>query len=142
MLLVGGVFMVLFGGRLLPARASAEGRVRPTVASASPGEELVRGYGVGDITRLRVLPRLAAGRRFAAAAQLRREYGANVVASGAGGRPARMRRLPRTTEAAAARRRARPAGTRPVHSSVCAPSSGSPSSDPAAGPRPDSPKCC
>jgi di/tricarboxylate transporter len=96
-LLLGAAFMVLFGGRLLPARASAEGPSSSDGVATVAGEELVRGYGVGSITRLRVLPASPMVGRSPAGAGLRREYGANVVAIRRRA-PGGMRRLPRTTE--------------------------------------------
>src|SRR5690554_390351 len=53
MLMVGVGVLVAFGGRLLPARASAEGPASAGVAVV-PGAELIRVFGVGDIVRLRV----------------------------------------------------------------------------------------
>jgi di/tricarboxylate transporter len=99
MLLVGGLFMVLFGGRLLPSRAPADGPVAADGVTSVPGEELVRGYGIGTITRLRVEQDSPLVGTTPARVELRRRYGANVV--GIRRRPApgaRMRRLPRTTE--------------------------------------------
>jgi di/tricarboxylate transporter len=99
MLLVGSVFMVLFAGRLLPARAAADAPGPADGVVRVPGEELVRGYALGDITRLRVLHDSPLIGVSLAAAQLRQRYGANVVAiRRAAGPRARLRRLPRTTE--------------------------------------------
>lgn len=99
MLLTGGVFMVLFAGRLLPARAPAEAPAPADGVQSVPGEELVRGYGVGRITRLRVLPDSPLVGVSLARAGFRQRYDANVVAirrrSGPRGR---MQRVPRTTE--------------------------------------------
>lgn len=99
MLLVGSLFMVLFAGRLLPARAPAEAPGPADGVVSVPGEELVRGYGLSGITRLGVPDGSPLVGVSPAGARLRQRYGANVVAiRRAAGPRARMRRLPRTTE--------------------------------------------
>jgi di/tricarboxylate transporter len=99
MLLAGALFMTLFGGRLLPSRAPADGPVGAGGIATVPGEDLVRGYAVGTITRVRVRQGSPLIGISPARAGLRRQYGANVV--GIRRRPAPgtpMRRLPRTAE--------------------------------------------
>jgi di/tricarboxylate transporter len=99
MLAAGTAFMVLLGGRLLPARASADGPAPEGGVASVPGEELVRGYAVGSIARLRVDADSPLAGVSPAAAGLRGRYGANVVAIRRRAGPgARMRRLPRTAE--------------------------------------------
>jgi di/tricarboxylate transporter len=99
MLGVGILFMVLFGGRLLPSRASADGPAGADGVAAVPGEELVRGYGVGRISRLRVRRDSPLVGASPAAAELRGRYGVNVVAIRRRHGPAgRMQRVPRTSE--------------------------------------------
>lgn len=99
MLATGALFMVLLGGRLLRARAPADGPASASGVLTVPGEELVKGHRVGAITRLRVSPDSPLAGVSAAAAELRRRYGVNVVAvrrrQGARGAVSRM---PRTAE--------------------------------------------
>jgi di/tricarboxylate transporter len=99
MLAAGVLFMVLFGGRLLPARASATGPDAADAVVSVPGDELVRGYDLGDTARLRVRhdsPLLGVS---PAGAELRRRYGANVITIRRRPAPgARMRRIARTAE--------------------------------------------
>jgi di/tricarboxylate transporter len=97
LLLLGTAVMVVAGGRLLPARASATGPVGDGVASV-PGEELVRGYGVGRITRLRVPAASPLVGQSPAGAQLRQRHAANILAIRRGPAPLRQR-LARTSEA-------------------------------------------
>jgi hypothetical protein len=91
--------MALFGGRLLPPRAPADGPAAGDGVTTVPGEDLVRGYGVGTITRVRVrtVRRWSASRRPAPACAA--TTAPTWWASAAGPRPARpLRRLPRTAE--------------------------------------------
>jgi di/tricarboxylate transporter len=98
-LAAGIAFMMLFGGRLLPARASADGPVAPDGVETIPGEELVRGYGVGRIMRVRVPRTSSLVGRTPAAAALRQQHGANVLAIRRRlGPAARVQRVPRTSE--------------------------------------------
>jgi di/tricarboxylate transporter len=99
MLAAGIAFMVLFGGRLLPARASADGPAAPDGVVTVPGEELVRGYDVGRIVRLRVPRDSPLIGTSPAAAGLRQAYGVNVVAiRRRSGPTGRVHRVPRTSE--------------------------------------------
>jgi di/tricarboxylate transporter len=86
--------MALFGARLLPARASAEGPASTDGVTVVPGEELVQGWGVGAIARLRVAKMSPLVGQSPAGASLRQRYGANVLAirraQGPGGRRLRL----------------------------------------------------
>jgi di/tricarboxylate transporter len=88
MLLAGVAFMLLGGTRLLPARASAEGPAAPDGVPALAEEEMVRGYAIGDLVRLRVRPGSPLVGRTAAQADLRRRYRVNVVRIRPADRPA------------------------------------------------------
>jgi di/tricarboxylate transporter len=79
MLLAGVAFMVLFGGRLLPARASADG---PSAAGAVPSiaaDELVQTYGVGEIHLLEVRPGSPLIGSTAEEADFRRGFAVDIV---------------------------------------------------------------
>ncbi|HSJ23965.1 MAG TPA: SLC13 family permease [Longimicrobiales bacterium] len=93
-LAAGTVILAVAGGRLFPARASADGPSAAGGVASVPGEELVRGYGVGRITRLRVPPQSPLVGQSPAAARLRERYGVSVLAvrraSGPGGRRTRL----------------------------------------------------
>jgi di/tricarboxylate transporter len=92
--------MAAFGGRLLPARASAQGPTAEDGVASVPGEELVRGWRVGTITRLRVAAGSPLVGQSPAAAALRQRYGVNVLAIRRR-HPAtgRRHRLPATSDA-------------------------------------------
>jgi di/tricarboxylate transporter len=92
--------MAAFGGRLLPARASAQGPTAEDGVASVPGEELVRGWRVGTITRLRVAAGSPLVGQSPAAAALRQRYGVNVLAI-LRRHPAtgRRHRLPATSDA-------------------------------------------
>lgn len=79
-LLAGAAFMVLFGGRLLPARAPADGPAGGDGVASVAGEELVRGYGIAGITRVRVRAGSPLAGMTPAGLGLRAAYGANIVA--------------------------------------------------------------
>lgn len=86
--------LALLGGRLLPARASADGPASADGVATVPGEELARGYNVGPISRLRVTAASPLIGQSPAAAQLRQRYGTNILAirraHGPGGRRQRL----------------------------------------------------
>ena len=99
MLAGGTIALVLFGGRLLPARAPTD---RPTGAEAVArvsGEDITRGYVVGQIARLRVTAASPLVGASPADLGLRRRSRVNVVAIR---RPrlgsARRERMPRTAD--------------------------------------------
>jgi di/tricarboxylate transporter len=99
MLVVAIALLATLGGRLLPARAPADGPAASDGVAAVPGVELVRGYGVGRIARLRVVPGSPLVGQSPAGAQLRQRYGANVLAIRRPAGPAGLRqRLSRTSE--------------------------------------------
>jgi di/tricarboxylate transporter len=80
----GILFMALFGSRLLPARVAAAG---PSDAiTPVPADELVEGYGVGRVVRLRVRPGSALVGRTAASADLRRTAAVSVLRIDSAGR--------------------------------------------------------
>jgi di/tricarboxylate transporter len=98
-LAAGIAFMMLLGGRLLVARASEHGPAAPDGVVVLPGQELVRGYDVGEFARLRVLPGSPLVGVSPAGAELRGRYNANVVATRRRTpRTGRMQRLQRTAE--------------------------------------------
>lgn len=93
-LAVGIAVLALLGGRLLPARASADGPASADGVAAVPGEELARGYNVGPISRMRVTAASPLIGQSPAVAQLRQRYGTNILAirraHGPGGRRQRL----------------------------------------------------
>jgi di/tricarboxylate transporter len=99
MLAVGTLVLVLFGGRVLPARAPVDQPVGTHGVMDVPGQDLVRGYAVGQIARLRVSagsPLLGVS---PAAAELRRRFHVNVIAiRRPHGHSGRRHRMPRTAE--------------------------------------------
>jgi di/tricarboxylate transporter len=99
-LAAGIAVLALLGGRLLPSRAPAEGPASADGVAAVPGDELVRGYGVGRIARLRVTHASPLAGQSPAGAGLRARYGASILAvrraHGPGGR---LQRLTETAEA-------------------------------------------
>jgi di/tricarboxylate transporter len=99
MLVAGIGFMVLVGGRLLPARASADGPATADGVTTVPGDELVRGYAVGQIVRLRVPRTSPLVGTSPAAAALRQKLDVNVVAiRRRHGPTGRVQRVARTSE--------------------------------------------
>ena len=96
-LLAGTAVLSLVGGRLLPDRAPVDG---PADAVASiPGDELARGYAVGNVARLRVGAASPLVGVSPAGAGLRGKYGVNVVGIRRHhGRSGGMQRLSRTAE--------------------------------------------
>jgi di/tricarboxylate transporter len=98
--LAGGIaVMALFGNRLLVARASADGPSSADGVTTVPGEELVQGWGVGAITRLRVPAGSPLVGQSPSGAALRQRYGVNVLAiRRAQGPGNRRHRLPSTSE--------------------------------------------
>jgi di/tricarboxylate transporter len=99
MLGAGTLVMALLGGRLLPARAPAAGPSAGDGVATVPGGELVRGYAVGPIERLRIDDDSPLVGLSPAVADLRRRYGVNVV--GIRRRPlvpGPRHRMPRTAE--------------------------------------------
>lgn len=93
-LAIGVGVLAVFGGRLLPRRASADGPAAngPTVV---PSAELMREYEVGETVRVRIRRSSLLVGLSPAEAGLRRRYGVNVVAIRRKG-PAGHRRLPHT----------------------------------------------
>lgn len=99
LLAVGTAVLTLFGGRLLPARAPAGPPASPDGVAKVPGEELVSGYAVGPVVRLRVVAGSPIIGSSPATAEVRQRYGVNVVAiRRPHGRRGQQRRLPRTAE--------------------------------------------
>jgi di/tricarboxylate transporter len=94
-LAVGVAVLAALGGRLLPARASADGPAGDGPA-AVPGADLVRAFGVGEIVRLRVPGGTPLVGVSPAQARLRQRYGVNVVDILRPGPMGRLRRLPHT----------------------------------------------
>ncbi len=77
-LAVGVGVLAALGGRLLPARASADGPQSegPTII---PGDELVREFGLGELVRMSVPAASPLVGLSPAQANLRQRYGVNVV---------------------------------------------------------------
>lgn len=99
MLAAGTLVLALFGGRLLPARAPVDRPAGTDGVASVPGEELVRGYDVGQIARLRVSAASSLVGVSPAEASLRQQYGVNVIAIRRRHRRTdELRRLPRTAE--------------------------------------------
>jgi len=93
-LAIGVVVLTVFGGRLLPSRAPADGPASNGPAVV-PGPELMQEYEVGATVRVLVRSTSLLVGRSPTEAGLRQRYGVNVVAirrRGPGGR----RRLPHT----------------------------------------------
>ena len=93
-LAIGVVVLAVFGGRLLPSRAPADGPASNGPAVV-PGPELMQEYEVGATVRVLVRSTSLLVGRSPTEAGLRQRYGVNVVAirrRGPGGR----RRLPHT----------------------------------------------
>ncbi len=97
MLALGSTVLTLFGHRLLPTRAPVDRPVgTDSVAMVSP-DDLVRGYFVGQIMRVRVAADSPLVGVSPAAAALRRRYGVNVVTIRRA-RGGAMVRVPRTAD--------------------------------------------
>jgi di/tricarboxylate transporter len=79
LLAAGVVFMLLVGVHLLPARASADGPSAPGGVAAVAADELVSGYALGPITRLRLGNSSPLVGRTLAQADLRRSAGISVL---------------------------------------------------------------
>lgn len=99
MLAVATTVLALLGGRLLPARAPVDRPVGADEVASVAGADLVRGYEMGRIARLRVTPGSPLVGASPAAAALRRRYRASVVAiRRTAGRSGDRYRVPRTAE--------------------------------------------
>lgn len=98
-LLIGMAVMVPLGGRLLRPRAPVNSPAGAGGAAIVPGEELISGYDVGLIARMRVRPDSPLVGVTPAAAELRKRYDTNVVSLRRGNsRGSRMSRVQRTAE--------------------------------------------
>jgi di/tricarboxylate transporter len=97
MLGVGTVVLVLFGARLLPARAPVDRPAGVEGIVTLAGAELTRGYAVAAGARLQVPATSSLVGVSPAAAELRRRYRVNVVAIRRARGP-RKERVPRTAE--------------------------------------------
>jgi di/tricarboxylate transporter len=99
LLLVGTAVLVLFGARLLPARAPLDQPVGADAVTSLSGAELTHGYSFGPITRLRVTAESPLVGVSPADVGLRREFQVNIVAiRRAQRRTGRMERVQRTAE--------------------------------------------
>lgn len=99
MLAVGMAVMVPFGARLLRPAAPADRPAGADEVASVPSVELVRGYEIGQIARMRIPGGSPLVGISPAAAGLRGRFGANVVAiRRPHGRSGRLRRVRRTSE--------------------------------------------
>jgi di/tricarboxylate transporter len=94
-LAVGALVLVPFGGRLLPQRAAVGGGADADVPVVD-GSELIQGFGVGPLARLRVLDGSPLVGVSPAGAELRRLYGVSVVDIRRRGPMGHWRRMPGT----------------------------------------------
>lgn len=78
-LLLGMAVLVPFGGRLLKPRAPADAPAGAGGVAVVPGDELMGGYEVGEISRMRVLNESPLVGKGLAHSQLREQYNVNVV---------------------------------------------------------------
>jgi di/tricarboxylate transporter len=79
MLVAGIGFMLLFGSRLLPERASAGGDPNADGTPSLSASELAHGYRVGELAVLRVRSSSPLIGRSLADAQVRRRYGVTIL---------------------------------------------------------------
>jgi di/tricarboxylate transporter len=79
MLAAGIAFMLAFGSRLLPERAAAGGDRETDGPPRVAASELVDGYRVGELARLRVRSTSPLVGRSPADAEVRRRYGASIL---------------------------------------------------------------
>lgn len=99
MLALGMAVLVPFGGRLLRPRAPVDRPAGMGRVAMVAGEELVRGYDIGEIFRLRVLESSPLPGKTTAQLGLRTRYQANIVAiRRRQGRQGSMVRMRRTAE--------------------------------------------
>jgi di/tricarboxylate transporter len=99
MILVGVALLVPFAGRLLPARAPVDGPAGADGVARLSGEELARGYDIGQIARVRVPSRSPLVGATPREMGMRRRYGVNVLSVRRPvGRGGSRQRMPRTTE--------------------------------------------
>lgn len=109
MVAVGLVVLVPFAGRLLPARAPVDRPAGSGGVARISGEELARGYEIGEIARVRVPAHSALVGATAGELGIRQQYGVNVLSVrrrvSRGDRLGRDRRerRPQTTEEILAR---------------------------------------
>ena len=99
MLLVGMAILVPFAARLLPPRTPVDAPAAGDGVTRVSGEELVKGYGIGEIGRVRVAAGSPLVGNTTRALGIRNRYGVSVLSvRRRTGRSGRRRRLPRTTE--------------------------------------------
>jgi di/tricarboxylate transporter len=101
MLLAGLGFMLAFGSRLLPERASASGDLNAEDTPEVSTSELTAGYAVGELAVLRVRSSSPLLGRSPADADLRRRYGVSI-----------LRARPRATPGSLAAKRTTPGALR------------------------------
>lgn len=99
MIAAATVTLVLFGRRLLPSRVPVDGPASSPEAEALSRDDLIRGYAVGQITRLRIPSGSPLVGTSPADAGLRQRTRTNVIAIRRPQGPAgRMQRVQRTAE--------------------------------------------
>ena len=99
MLLVGMAILVPFAARLLPPRTPVDAPAAGDGVTRVSGEELVKGYGIGEIGRVRVAAGSPLVGNTTRALGIRNRYGVSVLAVRRRTvRSGRRRRLQRTTE--------------------------------------------
>jgi di/tricarboxylate transporter len=79
LLAAGILFMTVLGGRMLPQRAPVGRPVGADEVTALPPEEMVEGYRLGTMARLRVLPGSPLVGLSAVEANLRRDFDVSVI---------------------------------------------------------------
>lgn len=99
LLAAGIAVLVPFAGRLLPARAPVDRPAGSDPVATVAGAELVKGYEIGEIARVRVHGDSPLVGRSVVDAALKQRYGVTVVAvRRRQARGGRMTRLPRTSQ--------------------------------------------
>jgi len=79
MILIGLAVLVPFAGKLLPARAPIDRPAEGGAVVRLPGEELTKGYAIGEIACVRIPPGSPLVGTSVGALNLRQEYGVNVL---------------------------------------------------------------
>ena len=99
MLAIGLAVLVPLAGRLLPARAPVDAPAGAGGVARISGEELARGYEIGEIARVRVPATSPLVGETVAGLGLRKRYGVNILSVRRCARPGgRRERRPRTAE--------------------------------------------
>ncbi len=100
MIAVGMLVLVPFAARLLPPRAPIDSPSSGDGVARVTGEELTRGYAIGEIVRARVTPGSPFIGRTIQSVEVRQRHGVDVLSvHRRSGRSGKRQRLPHTAEA-------------------------------------------